>query len=506
MSGPCRPRICLFVGPSLSSADIRAAFGTLDADVQVLPPVQQGDILRLLEQLPEVIGLIDGYFFHAPSVLHREILLALERGARVLGSSSIGALRAAELDVFGMEGVGEVYGLYRQGAIDGDDEVAVLHATADEGFRPLSEALVSIRHNLGRARRRRIISAASAAKALACAKRLHFSQRTYEAVLGAVAEEERAALGWFLFRETSDLKREDALRLVRTIVARIDGSQAWPPRVPIRVNQTSHFHRYQREYVGRSLDGCHIPDDVVLAFERLLSPSFPGLYERVALRCLALDEAAFRGLVAEDPEVLVARFRRARHLGFDPAWRTWLRDRFMSQDELVQLVRELNLEAQVVALYRTRNPGVRGRAALLGRVARDVAARNGITKHVLTHPLLMYPGVPWSGPLIRELKLRGGFAAAFDLAFRILRHNADIFERNPRLAHAPVRRGLLNEFFAERWGVEGERLEAIILERGFAGYGDFVQAARHAYIYENSLRAGPNPDWQSLSDCFHLDS
>src|SRR4051794_18593554 len=101
-----RPLVCLFVGPSLPAAEIRARFAAVDADLWLLPPAQRGDVLRLLTSRPDVVGILDGYFFHVPSLLHREIILALEQGARVLGAASLGALRAAELDTYGMEGVG----------------------------------------------------------------------------------------------------------------------------------------------------------------------------------------------------------------------------------------------------------------------------------------------------------------------------------------------------------------------------------------------------------------
>ncbi|MCK7501323.1 MAG: TfuA-like protein [Comamonadaceae bacterium] len=34
------------------------------------------------------------------------MIYALEAGAKVLGASSMGALRASELDIYGMEGIG----------------------------------------------------------------------------------------------------------------------------------------------------------------------------------------------------------------------------------------------------------------------------------------------------------------------------------------------------------------------------------------------------------------
>ncbi|WP_053747923.1 TfuA-like protein [Streptomyces sp. MMG1533] len=71
---------------------------------------------------------MDGIYHHRLALRHKEILDALERGITVLGAASIGALRAAELDRFGMIGVGRVYHWYRTGVFDGDDAVSVAHS------------------------------------------------------------------------------------------------------------------------------------------------------------------------------------------------------------------------------------------------------------------------------------------------------------------------------------------------------------------------------------------
>lgn len=95
--------VVVFLGPS---CDLAAAREILDADYR--PPAKRGDITRAVEDGARVIGLIDGVFFQDCAVAHREVLAALRAGVRVVGASSMGALRAAELDSLGMEGVGEI--------------------------------------------------------------------------------------------------------------------------------------------------------------------------------------------------------------------------------------------------------------------------------------------------------------------------------------------------------------------------------------------------------------
>src|SRR4051812_32650349 len=122
----------VFLGPSLPASE---ASQVLEATY--LPPVQQGDILRLLERKPKFIGIIDGYFETVPAVWHKEILFAMSSGVHVFGAASMGALRAAELHPFGMVGVGTIFEWYRDGMVSGDDEVAIRHGPAELGYLPL---------------------------------------------------------------------------------------------------------------------------------------------------------------------------------------------------------------------------------------------------------------------------------------------------------------------------------------------------------------------------------
>ncbi|WP_197093370.1 TfuA-like protein [Nonomuraea sp. SBT364] len=64
------------------------------------------------------------------SLRQKEILHLPANGVTVIGCSSLGALRAAELHPQGMTGSGQVFAMYRDGVADGDDEVAVAHDEA----------------------------------------------------------------------------------------------------------------------------------------------------------------------------------------------------------------------------------------------------------------------------------------------------------------------------------------------------------------------------------------
>lgn len=206
------PHVVIFVGPSIPIVEARAI---LDADYRA--PVGRGDIAALLSEAPDIIGIIDGRFLQNFAISPKEILIALERGVLVYGSSSMGALRATELHPFGMIGVGQVFELFRNGELDADDEVAMVYA--DEDLRPLSEPMVNIRIALERATAACALSSESAQVLLETAKSLWFPRRTYANVVklaeGRVSTQELDAFRAFVREHRPDAKREDAVLLLK---------------------------------------------------------------------------------------------------------------------------------------------------------------------------------------------------------------------------------------------------------------------------------------------------
>ena len=114
-------KIIVFLGPSLEQS---AAEKILPAEYR--PPAKRGDLLAAARDGATIIGLIDGVFHQESAVAHREILAAIKHGITVIGASSMGALRAAEMDTLGMVGIGEIYRMYKSGELESDDEVALV--------------------------------------------------------------------------------------------------------------------------------------------------------------------------------------------------------------------------------------------------------------------------------------------------------------------------------------------------------------------------------------------
>lgn len=209
--------IVIFAGPTIERP---AAERALDATY--LPPVSEGDVYRATLDRPRCIGIIDGYFENVPAVWHKEILHALRQGIHVFGSASMGALRAAELAPFGMEGAGAIFQAYLDGHLEDDDEVAVIHGPAELGYPQLSEAMVNIRRTLSDALAEGVIDNPCREQLESLAKDLPYPERRYATVLkqgyetGLAGAALRRLKAW-LPDGRVDQKREDALAMLHTI-------------------------------------------------------------------------------------------------------------------------------------------------------------------------------------------------------------------------------------------------------------------------------------------------
>jgi hypothetical protein len=208
----------VFAGPSLPPH----ARPTREPGWEWLPPLRQGDLYRGALTRPRAIGVVDGYFEAVPSVWHKEILWAMAEGIHVFGAASIGALRAAELDAFGMRGVGRIYEDFRDGILEDDDEVATLHGPPELGYPPLTEAMVNIRATLTVAVRDCVLGAHAADEVCRLAKGLFYKERSWEAVLQAAAvagwpEAERRRFAAWLPSGRVDQKRADAMAMLATM-------------------------------------------------------------------------------------------------------------------------------------------------------------------------------------------------------------------------------------------------------------------------------------------------
>jgi hypothetical protein len=290
----------VFAGPTIGAAEIRARL-----DAVVLPPAALGDVLRAVRGAPRVIALIDGVFERVLPVWHKEILWALARGVHVFGAASMGALRAAELHQFGMVGVGRIFEGYRDGELEADDEVAVLHGPAEVGYAPVTEALVNMRATLERAQVENILDAKQSAAVAAVARALHYHERTWELVLERVGSAAPVhELRSWLPGGRVDQKRADASLLLDR-VAEFIAQDPPPMQAKFAFAWTDAWEAlYCWAATGET-------GEAVLDELRLQADRFPTVRQLAVLRLLARRELERTGLTLE-PALLRETYEQFR--------------------------------------------------------------------------------------------------------------------------------------------------------------------------------------------------
>ena len=377
-------RTVVFVGPSLPVAVARGILPT----AEYLPPARQADLLSAVETWrPDVIGLIDGAFGTASAVWHKEILYALERGVRVYGAASMGALRAVELGSFGMLGVGEVYRGYASGALTDDDEVAVAHANASDGYRALTLPMVNLRATLSLARTEGVVSAAEHDLVLEAAKSLYFADRTLDAILAASRERGLVAaasrrVSTLVAERYVDLKRRDAEELLAVIRGLPEPLPGLPPASFALERSASFETMYANDRRVRHAD-VDVPLRDIATHAALHLEDFDELNDAALNRALALTLADLLHVSPTDADIQAeaARFRSRRDIATEIALDEWLRSNALSRESFDVLMREL---------------------AVCRRLQRWLIARDRGMHHT-----------PW---VLDELRLRGAYPAVAEAA------------------------------------------------------------------------------------------
>lgn len=288
--------IVVFAGPALPRSPDSGWTALLGA-CELCPPARRGDVLAALAVHPHTLVLLDGYYFTVPSVTHKELLYALDAGVRVIGAASLGALRAAELAPLGMIGVGTVFEQYQAGLLDGDDEVALLHAPAEHGYRPVTVALVEVRHALGRLVEAGAVTAEAAQRLIADLKDLSFLDRHP----ARVAELARLHLGEPAAGElaralaTESVKQNDA-RLALELALEME-----PPPAPVfRKREQNRYLGFLKETSLRCLPAESSGSPLLHAWRlaQLFHSEAPAFVRRMRLRSLLVAAALERGIEA----------------------------------------------------------------------------------------------------------------------------------------------------------------------------------------------------------------
>jgi TfuA protein len=207
----------VYLGPTLSRAE---AIKILDADYR--DPAKKGDFLMLSRDSDEkkYVGFVDGVFLHDYPPSPIEVYhLATRKNIELIGASSLGALRAVELEKFGMKGIGKIFQLYKNGIINADDEVAVTFVRENNILQ--SEAMIDIRFNLFLAYKKGVITNQTKKRFAKIAKNIYFPFRNYADILKLTQQQfpsihnELESFRSYILKNRDSLKSRDAIKLLK---------------------------------------------------------------------------------------------------------------------------------------------------------------------------------------------------------------------------------------------------------------------------------------------------
>lgn len=334
----------IFLGPTLPVDEARKIL-----DAVYLPPVEQAGLVSAVTTYrPDVIGIVDGKFLQSLSVWHKEILFAIEQGVWVYGASSMGALRAAETDVFGMIGVGEVYRMYASGEVNDDDEVALAHGLEETGYRKVSEPMINVRATMRLACDEGVIDDDLRQQMIAIAKSIYFPNLTFPAIFAKaqaahVPEPVLDRLARFVEQHYRDIKREDAILLLETI-------RDLPERLPkpvtnFKLSPSVFFQTlYNRDRTVRRGD-VDVSLAAIANYAALHLPNFAELNFDALNRALVkvLAELLKVEVTQEEIGEESFRFRYRYDLRTDEDFADWLKSNDLSHEEFSALMYEVAL-------------------------------------------------------------------------------------------------------------------------------------------------------------------
>lgn len=382
--------VVVYAGPTISAEEIHR----LLPEATVRPPAARGDLFRPNWRPGDVAVVVDGYFRERRSVGHKEILWVLDQGAEVIGAASMGALRAAELDRYGMRGVGQIYRMFASGEVDGDDEVGILHGPAVLGYPPQTVALVNLRHGCREGAGTNAIPEAIGRRIVAVAKELPFIFRTWPELAHRLDPAERPALATLRRLIDSgqwDLKHLDALLALHSID---DDDSPTPSPRPRKSDLTVIVHNQLLARAGtESAPGQWQSDSDVLDAARLFDDGYPRLHQQTLLDLLA-GFAASAGLTMA--EYLLVKLGLTDDSPLPDNYAAWLTDSELARLTAIErrqliMVRvwptwhSLDWRPAVLARVRQSDSWA-GWSRLLARA--DEAAQAGRHRIVIPAPLI----------------------------------------------------------------------------------------------------------------------
>ena len=206
-----RKKTVIFGGPSLTLVKSKAL-----NYFEFRPPIKRGDLISILDAggKKPIVLITDGVFGSSLAITPNECIEYIDKGGLLFGSSSIGALRAADCFTRGMVGIGDIFMAYHLGYYHSESDVAVVYD--QNSFEEITYSYAHIDNILKILLREKLITSIIFRKIGKQIKKIVWYERHDKNIMQAIASETDCGIITDKFKsllnnDTYHPKKKDAL-------------------------------------------------------------------------------------------------------------------------------------------------------------------------------------------------------------------------------------------------------------------------------------------------------
>lgn len=210
-------KIKIYSGLSLSEIELQKR----NPEFEFSGPIKRGQLLTDIKSGYHIIGIIDGFFLNHLAVTPSEIIDCIRCGVKIFGASSMGAIRAADLDSIGMIGIGKIYDLIKKDDSFEDDFLG--QTFLEEEYFKTSAPFINVYYNLKKMKELNIITQEVFIFSVKSYRNMHYSERSTSKLTNLLKKSKfNKELTSKIFQKletTENLKHSDAIMLLNAITS-----------------------------------------------------------------------------------------------------------------------------------------------------------------------------------------------------------------------------------------------------------------------------------------------
>jgi hypothetical protein len=217
-------KIKIYAGSSLSKAEALKILPNAD----YAEPIKRGDIYEAVELGYNHILIVDGLYQDVLAVSPAELMDVLSFGVKLYGSTTMGAIRAAELEAYGMVGVGRIFNEVRNTLYFRDDFLGISQPFSCDSVQPLTYMDIWIGCKLLTEKKK--LTQKQMKFILKCYEGLSFSERNLNALSEQLISKNNKSIVNTIAKIPTlmqDLKKQDSLLLLSEVKREVEKIHKW---------------------------------------------------------------------------------------------------------------------------------------------------------------------------------------------------------------------------------------------------------------------------------------